>query len=313
MNVLISTVNYNSSSYTVDLITSIIDSEIDSVHLIVVDNASTTDSFNYLLECLCAVSDNMVATFNDERIESVYKARSSVEKEIYLLRLNDNYGFSVANNIAYQFGLSLFDFNYFWLLNNDTVIEKKTLTELVEFSILNRDSAVLSSKVLLMDGTVWFEGGVYNNYFATAKHVSYARFLSSDKSFLSGCSLFIPRNIIDNHGLLDESIFLYGEDLDYSIRLRNSGVQTDVVMSSIVRHVSGASSMPRSYTAYYNNSLNTISVIVREYGFKMYFTIIPYHVLKIVYLLLFKSVPFSSLKGYVLGVYDSCLSSIKKR
>ncbi len=42
-----------------------------------------------------------------------------------------NYGFAEANNIGIRYALETQDPDYFLLLNNDTVVDKQFLTELV--------------------------------------------------------------------------------------------------------------------------------------------------------------------------------------
>jgi len=304
MTVLISTINYNSSKYTIKLIDSIVRSGMDGFSLVVADNASSDAELSILAEYFSMYSslDVTLNTTHDSRISAISTACMPNGTVIYLLSLNDNYGFACANNIVYEFGETLCKIQYFWMLNNDAYVEKNTLNALLVYSLKKDDNAVLSSKVLSLNGDVWFEGGIYNKYLATASHVSYDKFLSSSYSYLSGCSMFVPRQIIEKVGLLNSSIFLYAEDLEYSMRLSSHGILIDIVRDSIVWHVSGASSKPRSCMAYYHNSRNTISVIVNKYGYKMYSFILPYHLLKILFLFIFKSVPVSSLKGYLLGI-----------
>ncbi|SVE52247.1 uncharacterized protein METZ01_LOCUS505101, partial [marine metagenome] len=227
--------------------------------------------------------------------------------EFIFLQLCENYGFAKANNIAYEYVNNLITFDYFWLLNNDTTILNSTLPALISYAKKHNNNILLSSLIYEGDDTtkLWFSGGVYNKYFAIGNHVDYEKFKASKYKFLSGCSLFIPVSVIDKIGLLNEDIFLYAEDLEFSIRATEKDIPLDVVDSSIVFHVGGASSVKRSYLAYYYMIRYTTSVIVNEHSRLLFLTIIPYHVIKIMYLFLFQSVPFSSLRGYIDGMIDA--------
>ncbi len=57
-----------------------------------------------------------------------------MDHKITFINAKENNGFAAANNIALKYLLSQNDYEYVWLLNNDTVVRKNALQLLVEFS-----------------------------------------------------------------------------------------------------------------------------------------------------------------------------------
>ena len=62
--------------------------------------------------------------------------------------------------------------------------------------------------------------------------------------------MLVPREALERVGTLDESLFAYAEDVDWSMRARAEGLQILVVPASVVRHrvsaASGGASSPAS-------------------------------------------------------------------
>jgi GT2 family glycosyltransferase len=61
--------------------------------------------------------------------------------------------------------------------------------------------------------------------------------------------VLIPRSLIERHGFLDPSWFLYGEEIDYGFRLRAAGAPTFLVPGAVVHHTGGGSSRARPAVA----------------------------------------------------------------
>ena len=314
-SVVISTINWNSDIHTIKLIDSLLRADISDCKVVISDNGSRNKSYKNLeihLQNMDWVSQHKVDV-KSNFIDSANFFLNNNNVEFVLLKLYENYGFTKANNIAYKYVDSLEVFEYFWILNNDTTISINAMNALISSSKKNHNNIILSSLIYDANSVkkIWFSGGVYNRYIAKSKHVSYEEFKSSKYKFLSGCALFIPVQIVNKIGLLNENIFIYGEDVEYSMRATENKIPLDVEHSSVVFHVGGGSVVKRSYYAYYLYTKNTISVMTNEQSKFLLVIVIPYHLLKILYLFLFKSVPFSSLKGYIIGLNDAIFKGLK--
>lgn len=218
-------VNYNGKKYNTACIDSIFaNSDIDKIRIIVVDNASQDDSVQILKE----------EYGRDERLE--------------LVMLDDNYGFSFANNAgirkAQEWGA-----DYVVLLNNDTEIAADMLLCLQECAMRHPDSMIVP-KIYYSDDRkrIWSAGGSVSPVIRKVRHIGldekdegqYDR--EREIGFATGCCLFIPAKVIEKAGVLDEKFFLYYEDTEYSFRLHKLGIHIYYCPRAVMYHKVGASS-----------------------------------------------------------------------
>jgi GT2 family glycosyltransferase len=82
---------------------------------------------------------------------------------------------------------------------------------------------------------------VYNRYQGMELDEYQARVGERKVWDVNGCSMLIPLPVIEAHGFIDDSFFLYGEEIDYCLRLNQKGVPVVVVPGSVVVHGVGRS------------------------------------------------------------------------
>jgi GT2 family glycosyltransferase len=63
---------------------------------------------------------------------------------------------------------------------------------------------------------------------------------------VTGCLLLIGRELYDRLGGFDPQFFMYGEDVDLSLRARSLGVRPVLTPDAVVVHANGASSPQRA-------------------------------------------------------------------
>lgn len=179
----------------------------------------------------------VVVVDNASRDGSIETARLDFGRAHFVVN-DENTGFSGGMNIGIRYALSK-GASYVWLLNNDAVPERDSLSRLLRAAEVSGD-AVFSPIVKDDSGHVWFSGGKIDFPRMRAEHVDSSP--DSDKGepyetgYLSGCALLLPKKAIERVGLLDEGYFLYYEDADYSIRAKKEGFRLLVVPSSVVIH-----------------------------------------------------------------------------
>ena len=128
-------VNWNSAEDSISCIKSIMKTSCfnKSVNIIVVDNNSkdsSLDSINaYLMTNNNFISDKQQDNYISKRINKaiVYKSNEKFINKIVLISANKNYGFSGGNNIGLIYADNNFNSDYYWILNNDTLVEPNTL------------------------------------------------------------------------------------------------------------------------------------------------------------------------------------------
>ena len=172
----------------------------------------------------------------------------------------ENRGFGAACNVGMKYA-TVRGAEFLWLLNPDTAVESETLTSLVASSIRGR-GAVCGSKVLYGDPDierVWSAGGEVDFHSQQVSmrgwnEIDDGRFDEErDCAYLPGCSLFVPRAVLDVVGYMPEEYFLYFEETSWCTEMRKLGVALRYTPESVVRHFFDDPKMSTPQTVYYYN------------------------------------------------------------
>lgn len=150
-----------------------------------------------------------------------------------------NEGFAKGMNsgmrLAFQHGAE-----YCLLFNFDAVIAPDALSTLVATGEKYPRVGLLSPVIYTPHNTLWFAKGKIDFFHMRAIHINpSAQEFAADaypSDFLTGCALFIKKELVESIGYLDERFFLYYEDADYSLRARNAGFLCLVVPRASVWH-----------------------------------------------------------------------------
>ncbi len=219
---------------------------INSFEVIVVDNNSTDSS------CLM--------------IKNKYRL-------VRLISNKTNSGFSVANNQ----GIKISNGEFVLLLNPDTLISELTLLSIVDFMDLHKDSGSLGVKMIDGSGNFLYESKrslptpsvSFYKIFGLSRlfprsvlfgkyHLRYLdNGLVHKVDVLSGAFMLLRKSVLDNIGLLDETFFMYGEDIDLSYRIIKSGYNNYYFPGTTILHYKGESTKKDSinYTYVFYNSM----------------------------------------------------------
>lgn len=219
----------------------------------VVDNASTDGSVDFLLQHFPSV---------------------------HFVRNDENVGFSRANNHAIRLTQS----DYVLLLNPDTIATRSAIKDSVRWMDEHPDAGSVGAALYNARGIFAWESrrGVptplvsfckisgLNRLFPRHRVIDryYMRFLDrkypSQIEILSGAYMMLRRKALDEVGLLDETFFMYGEDIDLSYRLLMGGWKNYYVPSPIL-HYKGESEHPS--TIRYVNVFHQAMIIFYEKHF----------------------------------------------
>jgi len=137
---------------------------------------------------------------------------------LIFIQTGENLGFAGGNNIGIRYGFAKGDCDYFWLLNNDTVIDKNTLTEMVKLAESNEKIGMVGAKLLFYESPRIIQSlGVKNN-----SKISWNKNIEINY-FILGASLLVKNNLLKKIGLLDEKYFMMAEEEDWCIRALLAG------------------------------------------------------------------------------------------
>lgn len=208
-----------------------------------------------LSNCLSSIFQSDYENFetvvvdNDSRDESFEKARTLFSKA-HFIKNSANIGFAKGNNVGIRFALEKFA-DHILILNNDATISKTTLTELVRAAENNPKAGIISPIIKNpTNKTTWFAGGVINWRKMRTEHLTK---IASDKpystEYITGCAMFVKKDVFKKIGLLDERYFLYYEDADFSMRAVKAGFELCMIPSIIVQHLeqSNAENKAKTY------------------------------------------------------------------
>lgn len=103
--------------------------------------------------------------------------------------------------------------------------------------------------MLFMDppDEIWFAGGELDPKTGKVKHLGGHKkdgpeFAEKKQvSFITFCCVLLPRAVIEKVGYLDETLFMYCEDVDYCIRLAQAGVPMWFLPDAVIHHKAGGS------------------------------------------------------------------------
>jgi len=209
------------------------------------------------VETICV--DNGSTDGSDERVEREHPA-------VELLRTGANLGFAGGNNAGIRRALER-GADWVLLLNNDAVAEPGLVAALTAAAAARPDAGLLACTIFEPDGTtVQYAGASFAARRGYSGRVSTT--LASelrDVGRADGAALAVSRAAAERAGLLDESLFLYVEDVDWSLRVRAAGFAVVVVPDARVRHKgSAASGGSASTTNLYYDTRNTIVVSERH-------------------------------------------------
>jgi len=226
-----------------------------------------------------------VKAFIQQALESVLKATQHIDAEIFvvdnhsvdgsvelirehfpqvkLIANTENVGFAKANNQAIEAASG----EYVWILNPDTLVQEDTPEKLIDVMEADTSIGMLGCKILNDDGSLQLacRRSFPTPWVAFTKLLGLANIFPKSKLFgqynlthldpdeayeveaISGSCMFISREALDEVGLLDETFFMYGEDLDWCFRFGNAGWKVFYTPTTSIVHYKGESSKVASW------------------------------------------------------------------
>lgn len=184
---------------------------------------------------------------------------------VELIRTGANLGFAGGNNAGIRRALER-GADWVLLMNNDATAEPGLVPALEGAVAARPDAGLLACKVLHEDGSVQYAGARFNARIGYSGRVqtSGADELR-DVARADGAALAVSRAAVERAGLLDEDLFAYVEDVEWSLRIRSAGLAIVFVPDARVRHKgSAATGGTRSTTNLYYSTRNTIAVAERH-------------------------------------------------
>jgi GT2 family glycosyltransferase len=264
-------VNFRQFDHTIECLESLLKSSYKNFQIVLVDNSEDEVSIQKIMEwsigSYCITKTNLpelvypLTEAKQKEIKFIHEVDLETscvgfDEKILLVKTITNKGFAAANNIALRYLLRVNDLDFVWLLNNDTVVEKKSLDDLVQFTrVQNLDVGIIGTKLLYYHNPQIIQavGGVYNKWLATTMEIGngeidvgqYDKGNNIRFNYVVGASMFISKIFLQKVGLMDESYFLYYEEYDWAKRGQSLSFKLGLCPGVKIYHKQGSSISPR--------------------------------------------------------------------
>lgn len=207
----------------------------------------------------------------DGSIEAFQKSRAEMDN-FYLVANSQNVGFAAGNNIGIKYAMEN-GADYIAVLNNDTVVDRNLVIELLKVMEEDPDIGAVSPKIYFAKGfefhkdkykkselgkVIWYAGGnidwanVYgkNRGVDEVDHKQYDKLEKTD--FVTGACMFVRSEALKKTGVFDERYYMYLEDGDLSIRMKKKGWKVVYAPKGILWHkVAQSSGIGSNLNDYY--------------------------------------------------------------
>ncbi len=245
MKVLIVILNYNGIHLLKKHLSSVVKTEYPNFDIVVVDNGSTDDSVEYL---------------------------KKEYPNIKIVKNNTNLGFGRGNNLGVS---SNPGYDAYVLVNNDVSVESNWLNELVKVAVSSKEIGAVGPKILYSekkDGKYIINSAgmkVDSHYMAYDRYdgeIDNQKFnVIEEVECLTGGTLLVKKEAWEKVSGFNPKMFLYYEDVDFCLRIKDAGYKLYYCGKSVVYHDCMASSS--SMGSFKRNIMSTknryISIVSR--------------------------------------------------
>ncbi|NOZ86647.1 MAG: glycosyltransferase family 2 protein [Deltaproteobacteria bacterium] len=163
------------------------------------------------------------------------------------IRSKENLGF--AGGVNYLLGhVKKLSWDFLFLLNDDAVVHEGCLGSLVETTVNLGHEAILGPLVRELERPWKIESSgiaVNNKTFRIRQLHEMPEKKIVSRAAVSGCSMFIPRSIIEKLGGFDSKYFMYFEDIDFCLKASRAGIEILVSRDAQVFHEGGRLGGPK--------------------------------------------------------------------
>ena len=217
----------------------------------------------YLLQCLNSISAEVcrysmeVIVVDNASSDGSADTVASRYSHVRVIRNSGNLGFAKANNI----GIAASTGQYVCLVNSDVKVLPHCISRLVDYCEAHPETGMVGPRIIGGDGKLQRScrgfPGVWNMFcralaldtiFPRCKLLTgyllrhWAQDALQSVDILTGCFWLIRRDALDEVGLLDETFFMYGEDMDWCKRFWSHQWKVVFVPLAEAIHYGGGSS-----------------------------------------------------------------------
>jgi GT2 family glycosyltransferase len=216
-SIFILILNWNGKENTIECLESVTKINYPNYHIVVMDNGSVDDSVLVIKKQF---------------------------PQVTLIENKANLGFAAGNNVGIDYAISK-KADYILLLNNDTIVDREILLELIAASKLYAEGSILGAKIYYYKERqkIWFAGAEWLPEQANFQHIGIGTIDDDTKKeaiketdYICGCALLIKSEVVKKIGTLEPNFFLMWEETDWCYRAKRAGYKCLLVPNAKVWH-----------------------------------------------------------------------------
>ncbi len=272
--------NYNGWKDTIECLESVLKSDYVNYQIIVVDNGSSNDSMKYIVNWAegsqevvypidtklkyltqpCVYKPLKYHLYSQYEVSQNTGMHMGTQEDVLLIFIQseENRGFASGNNIGIKYALSQDDCEYVWLLNNDTVLEVDTLSQLIHSfaeKSKKQNLAILgNTQYYYSDPTkIQATAGGFNRWLGKFWNYDSLDITQDEIAYVYGASMFIKKDFFLDVGLLNEEYFMYYEEIDLAEKMKDHNYRMDIDTTIGIYHKHGATTgtLDSDFRTYY--------------------------------------------------------------
>lgn len=217
-----------------------------------------------LIACLDSLStakimkEQIIVVDNHSNDDTIDKLKRN-HPEVHLIPLPENLGASRASNIGFEHAQKN-NAEFILRLDSDTIVDQNFINPLLTRAEENPEVGILSPKIYYDDPSdeIWFAGANQHPWhFGTIEGHRHEKDAPGNAhvrevDYVWGAAMLIKREVLQKTGGFDTDFFVYYEEVDFCLRVKEFGYKLLFVPNSHVWHKVG-SSANNAWTAYHWN------------------------------------------------------------
>lgn len=179
--------------------------------------------------------------------------------EIHYIQANDNLGFTGGNNLGIAYAIQE-NYQYTLLLNNDTTVAPDFLEPLLSYMDTHPETGAVQPLIYFHHepSHIWNGGSYYHEWIGhpgiryigkQLPNTPLQNLQPVSVDWITGCAFLVRTSLLKEMGMLSDNLFMYFEDIDLSLRIREKGYQCRLIPQSAIWHVGGMSNKNKEKTS----------------------------------------------------------------
>ncbi|ADK13612.1 glycosyltransferase family 2 protein [Clostridium ljungdahlii] len=276
--------NYNGYKDTIECVNSLKKINYKNYKIVIVDNNSTDESEKILKE-----------KFN----------------QCIIIQTGKNLGYAGGNNVGIRYAVKN-NSDYICILNNDVIVEKCFLEELVKYLYSNHNTAMVgpmiceysNKRVIQSTGAIvnLYKGSVPSLNSGKMEDVVNQKVIKCD--YIGGACILVRKEILDEIGLIPENYFLFFEETEWCLKAKKMGYDIVCYCNAKVNHKGSASINKVSGLSEYFMHRNRVVFEKRNANLIQLICFYVYLFLQTIYKIVLKKQSLNILKYYIDGLLN---------